>query len=133
MGVSQNPFAVTPLSVPEPEEDLIPAGLIAQFQGAIVDIPDGWANCDGTQGTPDLRSLFVRAAGSGVAINETGGVSTHTHSFDGDGHSHDLPSGTDLAPGNTWSAESGSDAAVGVTDEDTNIPPYFALLYIMKL
>jgi hypothetical protein len=30
-------------------------GLIVMWNGNIRKIPDGWALCDGTQGTPDLR------------------------------------------------------------------------------
>ena len=33
----------------------IPPGLISMWAGLISDIPTGWALCDGTNGTPDLR------------------------------------------------------------------------------
>lgn len=32
----------------------VPIGLIGLYSGLVADIPDGWALCDGTNGTPDL-------------------------------------------------------------------------------
>lgn len=37
--------------------DSIPAGLIAMWSGSIV--PEGWALCDGQNGTPDLADKFI--------------------------------------------------------------------------
>lgn len=34
----------------------VPIGLIALYSGLVSAIPDGWALCDGTNGTPDLTS-----------------------------------------------------------------------------
>ena len=36
-----------------------PKGLIVMWSGDISKIPDGWALCNGTQGTPDLRGRFI--------------------------------------------------------------------------
>ena len=41
-------------------------GLIVMWSGAIAEIPPGWALCDGTQGTPDLRDRFIVGARSDV-------------------------------------------------------------------
>lgn len=38
-------------------------GIICLWSGAVVDIPDGWHLCDGTEDTPDLRNKFVIGAG----------------------------------------------------------------------
>ena len=38
--------------------------IIVLWSGAIVDIPAGWALCDGNNGTPDLRDVFIVGAGS---------------------------------------------------------------------
>jgi hypothetical protein len=35
------------------------------FSGLAADIPDGWAICDGTNGTPDLRGRFIRMTSAG--------------------------------------------------------------------
>ena len=37
--------------------------IIVIWSGAIVDIPTGWALCDGNNETPDLRDRFVIGAG----------------------------------------------------------------------
>ena len=41
-----------------------PRGLIGLWSGAADTVPQGWALCDGTNGTPDLRDKFVVGAGS---------------------------------------------------------------------
>ena len=61
-------------------------------------VPTGWALCDGSQSTPDLRGRFIVGSGSGSgltsrSIGNTGGTETHTlstgnlpahnHSFSG--------------------------------------------------
>lgn len=37
----------------------VPRGAVIMWSGAIANIPAGWALCDGTGGTPDLRGRFV--------------------------------------------------------------------------
>lgn len=61
----------------------IPTGIIVMWSG--VSAPSGWALCDGTNGTPDLRNRFVVAAGTTYPLNSVGGTTTssaaggHTH------------------------------------------------------
>lgn len=57
----------------------IPAGLIAMWSGLLANIPSGWILCDGTGGTPDLRSKFVKGAAAGIDPGVIGGNLTHTH------------------------------------------------------
>lgn len=57
----------------------VPAGAIVIWSGAIASIPSGWALCDGTNGTPDLRNRFVIGAGGTRSPAATGGAVTHTH------------------------------------------------------
>jgi microcystin-dependent protein len=38
---------------------IFPVGGIIMWSGAIADIPAGWALCDGTQGTPNLKGRFI--------------------------------------------------------------------------
>lgn len=71
------------------------AGMIMLWAGSIVSIPSGWALCDGTNGTPNLRDRFVVGAGSSYAVGATGGSTTstaaggHTHTESSAGaHSH---------------------------------------------
>jgi len=41
-----------------------PEGAIIMWNGSIFSIPEGWALCDGTKGTPDLRDKFIIGASS---------------------------------------------------------------------
>jgi len=59
----------------------IPRGVICLWAGALAGVPPGWALCDGTQGTPDLRAQFVKGAAAGVEPGTTGGSPTHDHAF----------------------------------------------------
>ena len=59
----------SPLSV----SGTIPSGGIIMWSGAIGSIPSGWALCDGSSGTPDLRNRFIVGAGSTYGVGNTGG------------------------------------------------------------
>lgn len=54
-------------------ESSIPKGTILSWYGKSSDIPEGFALCDGTKGTPDLRNRFLVGAGSNYALGDTGG------------------------------------------------------------
>lgn len=94
---------------------LIPTGIITLWSGAVAAVPVGWALCNGSSGTPDLRDRFVVGAGSSYAVGATGGANTvtldatmipsHTHSLTASGttsgHSNDhTHSGTTSAVSN---------------------------------
>ena len=76
----------------------IPSGLICMWSGST--IPTGWALCNGTNGTPDLRDRFIVGSGSTYSIGNTGGSAsvtlttaqmpshTHTISITDPGHKH---------------------------------------------
>lgn len=55
---------------------LLPIGSIIMFNGKTA-IPKGWAICNGSNGTPDLRGKFVKG-GSATDVGTTGGNTTHT-------------------------------------------------------
>lgn len=57
---------------------LIPAGIITMWSGSIATIPTGWALCNGSNGTPDLRNRFIVGAGSTYSVDATGGSATTT-------------------------------------------------------
>lgn len=63
------------------------------WHGLLVNIPDGFALCDGQNGTPDLRGRFIKGAAAGVDPGSTGGSATHTH----DDHAALTHSGTAVA------------------------------------
>lgn len=131
----------------------VPAGCILLWSGSTGSVPSGWYICDGTNGTPDLRNSFIVGAGSTYAVGATGGtadaiVVSHTHSLTDPGHLHTLassytnlatqPSGTNTPIGgslttSTNSATTGiSVNTAGVSGTNANLPPYYALAYIMK-
>ena len=56
----------------------VPKGAIIMWSGAVNQIPEGWALCDGTNGTPNLRDRFIVGAGSGYAVGATGGEAAHS-------------------------------------------------------
>ena len=113
--------------------------------------PFGWAICDGTNGTPDLRGRFILCAGQGNNLTnriqgQTGGEENHILSVNElPSHSHNYYAGTDNSYSNCWcscacSGRSGlsSDAnhqtsSIGNNTPHNNMPPYYVLTYIMKL
>jgi microcystin-dependent protein len=50
----------------------VPAGTIVPWWGDVTMIPTGWAFCDGTNGTLDLRGKFMRGAEDGEELKEGG-------------------------------------------------------------
>jgi len=97
----------------------VPKGGIIMWSGSIATIPQGWALCDGTNATPDLRDRFVVGAGSGYVVGTIGGEATHTlttsempshnHSVIDGLHSHsdrllESPSGGDIGYGGSYGA-----------------------------
>lgn len=86
----------------------LPSGIIAMWSGAADAIPSGWALCDGSNNTPDLRNRFIVGAGSSYSVGNTGGsnsvtlttaqMPSHTH-----GHSLSAASGGSHTHGNSFS------------------------------
>ena len=79
--------------------NFFPTGGIVLWSGSASNIPIGWALCDGSGGTPDLRNKFIIGAGSGFSVNSQGGstsvslstsnLPSHSHSMSSEGnHSH---------------------------------------------
>lgn len=71
----------------------VPYGCIMMWSGAVIDIPESWALCDGDNGTPNLLNRFVVGAGDTYAPLAEGGATTHTHSGtvdSGGAHTHSL-------------------------------------------
>jgi len=139
----------------------IPSGAIVMWSGSIASIPSGWLLCNGTSGTPDLRDRFVVGAGSTYAVAATGGTAdavvvshTHTATVTDPGHTHTTSPATSYvgtAPGghagggaanpdgytvlSLASATTGisvANSTTGVSGTGQNLPPYYALAYIMK-
>ena len=110
----------------------IPRGIIVIWSGALVAIPAGWLLCDGNNGTPDLRNRFIVGAGDTYDPDDTGGSTTHTHTFTTDGHNHEIPLGLNIVAGFDYNKLTESNTDSGTTDSEFILPPWFALAYIMK-
>lgn len=126
----------------------IPTGGIIIWSG--VEVPAGWALCDGTNGTPDLRGRFVLGESETHTMGETGGdeevtltveqMPAHTHtsgSLVPDGAIVNSPkvittNGTYQIYSYSRKINVGIDNAGG-SQAHPNMPPYYALAYIMKL
>lgn len=91
------------------EIDSIPSGVVVSWYGDKANVPSGWAICDGTNGTPDLRDRFIVGAGNSYSLKDTGGsdkvsltgdeVSSHDHKItcsSAGGHSHLVSRNVDL-------------------------------------
>ncbi len=139
----------------------VPSGGIIMWSGSIASIPSGWYLCDGLNSTPDLRDRFVVGAGTTYAVADTGGspnaiVVSHTHtaSVTDSGHSHTTTinatnnqgggpatafwsnggvqgTGTYTTSTNTTGITVGI-STTGSSATNANLPPYYALAYIMK-
>lgn len=166
-----------------------PPGIIVMWSGTIATIPTGWALCNGSNGTPDLRDRFIIGASvddSGLAkttvtgsYTKTGGtkdavVVQHNHTASGvtdtktltgsysfrstDGDNKQTVSSSGIistgagVTGYTVNGESVQYASTkfnidashshsvsltinnnGVSGTNQNLPPYYALAFIMKL
>jgi hypothetical protein len=157
----------------------IPKGGIILWSGATGTIPAGWRLCDGGSingmATPNLQDKFVVGAGSGYAVEATGGyanavVVSHTHTGNTNhagAHNHlmvstvnqvGLTANTAIKEGASYGgntsyslAGGNSPATLGATSTvnthihsfttntatngesgtNKNLPPYYALAYIM--
>jgi hypothetical protein len=135
-------------------QNLLPTGGIIMWSGSSTAIPYGWHLCDGTNSTPDLRGQFIVGAGGSYAVGATGGsanaiVVSHTHGITDSGHTHTYhnsdshytdTSGTAGQGGNAGTFVNTNVSVTGITINSTgasgtnaNLPPYYALCYIMKV
>lgn len=135
----------------------IPSGVILIWSGSSAAIPAGWLLCNGSSGTPDLRNRFIVGAGSTYSVGNKGGSAdavvvshTHTATVTDPGHSHTYFRNNnivgDSSEGNNFldftdSTQSTGTATTGITVTNSttgesgtnkNLPPYYALCYIMK-
>lgn len=140
----------------------IPSGIITMWSGATNNVPAGWLLCNGESGTPNLQDRFIVGAGSAYGVGVQGGspnavLVNHSHgassAVNDPGHSHSAnqeiwvvgngwnPNGggsyfakstSIVAAAGTGISVSTSIAAAGQDGTNANLPPYYALAYIMK-
>ena len=141
------------------KDSSIPKGAIIMWSGSITTIPSGWTLCNGANGTPDLRNRFVIGSGSAYPVGTTGGskdaiVVEHTHTgiaATAGSHTHGSTTPSDFTyGGDGWNKAVKYDSRgntnssgehthpltinqAGSSGTNANLPPYYALAFIMKL
>ena len=129
----------------------IPAGVVVMWSGSPDKIPEGWALCDGTQQTPDLRGRFVVGynrddADYNAIGNKNAGSKTVTLGIENmPAHTHRALKRADdntLDPVDTYGVLATN---LETITTDINLetvggnqpfdarPPYYVMAYIMKL
>lgn len=112
---------------------LIPKGTIVAWAIKAGPIPSGWHVCNGDNGTPNLVGMFLRGVGT---LSETGPDSnssaTHKHIFTTKPSTATVTYTTDQGNDSTG-VIAYSHAHGGETDESSNIPPNYKVVYIMKM
>lgn len=135
----------------------VPSGAILMWSGSANAIPEGWALCNGENGTPDLRGRFIVGAGlwssdytagdgvdRGYSVGDRGGENVHTLTVaEMPSHKHELTgyrmreSSTDSDDDEleVYARDAGGapqTSYAGGNASHENRPPYFALCFIMK-
>ncbi len=123
----------------------IPKGVVVMWSGTIGLIPDGWALCDGANGTPNLLDKFVMGVSDiNTDPGEEGGDSLatlpeHTHSFSGtttekagDYYYYYHTGGSPKSTGTHTHDYSGVTDSTSVATIRI-LPPYFKIAFIIKL
>ena len=134
-------------------------GMIIAWFGLPNRIPENWAICDGTNGTPDLRNRFIIGSSDEIKFGDMGGNSSiilrknnlpplgqgyfscdshhgrwhhSTYSFIKYQHSYSVS--TKNGNDDDWGSNFMIDLNEGMYSSPINIlNPYFSLFYIMKL
>lgn len=135
-------------SISVTKETYKPLTLIRLFIGLAADIPSGWQLADGTNGTPNMKDLFVVGAGNLYASGSTGGSTTiSTNNIPA--HTHPYNDKDTTYTANTVSVQSGSGTTVvqsitanpvdtprttgnNTTTAQPYLPPYYAAAYIIN-
>lgn len=100
-GVNDPPYTNVRVKENTSGDVSLPVGIIGLWRGSLGSIPEHWAMCDGTGGTPDLIARYPKGATSSIGTqggsldphNHTSPSHTHTTST----HSHTMTVGTQNA------------------------------------
>lgn len=73
-----------PTSSPAVQVGAFPRGAIIAWNAKSGAVPAGWAICDGTNGTPDLRRRFLMGVATLADVGQTPGQAGHFHTVSGE-------------------------------------------------
>lgn len=151
-GTSRQILTSQGASLPPIWTDNFPIGGIILWSGNSATVPIGWTICDGDTvngiATPNLRDKFVVGVGTN-ALKATGGYTdavvvahTHTISSTAEGNVYNVGCRVDCDDDGGWAGTSPSAPKLIITTNiqtagesgvGKNLPPYYALYYIMKV
>ena len=123
-------------------------GMIMMFSGTTA--PSGWVLCDNSAeaqaaNAPDLRDRFIVGTGNSYNLNATGGSANavliaHSHQYNR-ANSRNVSDGgvvgaevlnNNFQNTNTVGVDNAGNASTTQTGDNANLPPYYALAFIMK-
>ena len=111
-------------------------GIICLWSGTRETIPDGWVECDGQNGTPDMRMRFAYGGSASFPPLSKGGTWTHAHNLAVNSAPDILSSGDEILsdpPYGNLSPHTFGHSHSGVTNSREHTSPFVSLLFIMKL
>lgn len=146
------------ITISNPARNDLDVGTIILWYGLATEVPTGWAVCNGSNGTPDLRGIYVKGALWSTNVGVTGGATTHIHTVGSTGdagnhtHSYSLSTsnnvdGTTATSGTvsrskishghsaSGTTQGGGTHSHGMSNTNTasSHPPYHRLWYIMRI
>ena len=123
------------------DSSLFVTGMIMMYNGSSA--PSGWAICNGSNGTPDLRDRFIVGTGSSYSLGNTGGANSvtltlnqipaHTHTYERTDVGINVADRPWPANNNDCDMTNQNTSSAGGGQSHENRPPYYALMFIMKL
>ncbi len=119
-------------------DDCMPAGVIVMWSGSLASIPDGWVLCNGSSGTPNLTDRFIFSVGTSEDPGASGGQLNHSHNVNPPSTStQSSPQYEDVSTGinHTVSRDDHNhnvDIPMFNSENESSLPPYYKLAFIMK-
>ncbi len=101
---------------------VVPSGTIIAWYAKSGPIPVGWARCDGNDNRPDLTGRFLRGTTRFGDVSASGGSETHKHVV-----------WKDSASGDGRGFAKDGNCGLGFTDTANHLPPYYTVMYLIKL
>lgn len=138
LGINTADIAAAEAAITALQAVVPPIGTIVLWSGSVASIPAHWQLCDGSNGTPNLKDVFVYGAGGTKNPGDVGGAVSASV-----GHDNNHSTSTDtLAVGTLITVPGGgalSPGTIGHTHTAHSnhtiptLPPYYALAYIMRV